>query len=130
MKRQGKTWCVCVNKYRYLKDENGNKLSPCPENWDKDTEVNIDLLVSALRVRFERVRYCFEICPTTQMPHWHFLLQNAEKAVRFESIKKIVPYGDIESWRIGEPLDNYLNYMDEDGEDDFDIRALKNDDED
>ncbi|MBO5870018.1 MAG: hypothetical protein J6Q89_04640 [Clostridia bacterium] len=116
MKRQSKTWCVRVSKYRYLKDESGNTLPPCPENWDKTTEVNVDLLVDALRKRFERVRYCFEIGDETGMPHWHFLLQNAAKAVRFDSVKSIVHYGKIESWRVGAPLDNYLNYMDEDGE--------------
>ena len=115
MKKQSKTWCLRVSKYRYKKDDEGSTLPPCPDNWDLSTEIKIDALIDTLKARFERIRYCYEIGNDTGMPHWHFLLQNSDKAVRFDSVKSLVPFGRIESWREGAKLVDYLDYMDKDG---------------
>ena len=114
--KQSKTWCIRVSKYRYKKDESGNPLPSCPDNWDLITEIKIDTIIEALRCRFERVRYCFEVGSDTGMPHWHILAQNDNKSVRFDTIKTIVPYGRIETWRRGAKLRDYLDYMDKDEE--------------
>lgn len=122
--RQSKTWCVRISKYDYKKDENGNTLPACPENWDLDTERHIDKIFPLLKKRFEFVRYCFEIGPETKMPHWHFICQNSEKKVRFETMKNLVPKGKLETWRRNAKLDNYLNYLDKDGDGHGDERSL------
>lgn len=111
MSTSARTYCIRLSKYSYIEG-----MEHTPENIDYSTEQNGDNFAELLRLRFERVRYCYEVGSQTSMAHWHYLVQNSEKKVRFDTIKKLNKYAHIEVWRAGNNLNDYLDYMEKDGE--------------
>lgn len=64
-------------------------------------------------VRYARVAMVIEIGTETEKEHAHILLQNYN-AIRFETLKKLCPYGDIEPQR--GTVQECIDYMSKDNE--------------
>lgn len=109
--KNSRTWVLRLDKYSYIEG-----AEHIPSNWDITTEQDGQKYAELLRKRFERVRWCFEIGKKTNMPHWHYLVQNDEKKVRFETLKKLNNYAHIEAYRAGTPINSLFEYLGKDGE--------------
>lgn len=105
--RRSRTFCIRLSKYSYLEGKEHT-----PENVDPNSEQNGEQFAELLALHFERVRFCFEIGKETELPHWHYLVQNDEKKVNFDTIKRLNRYAHIEDWRRGYDLKGYIDYMD------------------
>ena len=108
--KSSRTWVICLNKYQYIEGAEHR-----PENWDLTTEQSGENYAALLRERFERVLWCFEIGENNEMPHWHFLVQNSEKKVRFETLHKLNKYAHIENFRRGVAVRSLFDYYKKNG---------------